>query len=110
MSRSEIVRLVSRAVAVIQLVSALEEISYLPQRILSAQHYGAWDHLSVSPYLARQYSLDVASLFGRTALLLTLAWIFWTCSPRIANLLLPPNGESGDARLIESTDSGAPQA
>ena len=89
MTRHETVQLVSRAIAVIQFVTALEEISYLPIRIFSAHHYGAFAHLPVSSYLATEYHLDVAFLFFRIALLLTLAWAFWACGPRIARLLLP---------------------
>lgn len=97
MTREEIVRLISRALAVIQFVSALEEITYLPQRIYSVHHY-----LGTSSYLQTTYSLDVSSLFLRIAGLLTLAWIFWNCGPRIANLLLPPAAtpESADTPQV----------
>jgi hypothetical protein len=87
MTREEIVRLLSRALAVIQFVSALEEITYLPQRIFSAHHYSG---LGASSYLQALYSFDVSTLFLRIAGLLVFAWVFWNCGPWIANLLLPP--------------------
>ncbi len=87
MTKQEIVRLVSRALAVIQFVTAAEEITYVPQRMLAAHRYAG---VGASSYLNTAYSLELSTLFLRIAGLLTLAWVFWACGPRIANLLLPP--------------------
>ena len=100
MSRNEIVRLVSRALAVIQFVSALEEISYLPRYLFAVHHYGGGVG---SSYLEYSYQLDAAFLFARIAIFLTVAWMFWYCGPRIARLLLPLDDGS-----IQSNDGPRP--
>ena len=90
MSQEEAVRLVSRALAVIQFVSAMEDITYLPSRMYSVHHYAG---LGASTYLQMSYSLDVSALFLRIAGLLILTWVFWNCGPRIARMLLPAAAE-----------------
>ena len=40
MTREEVVRLVSRAIAAIQFIYALVDITYLPERMLAVHHYG----------------------------------------------------------------------
>ena len=101
MNREEVVRLVSRAIAIIQFVSAMEEITYLPQRMFSAHHYAGFGAAS---YLQASYSLDASSLFLRIAGLLVLAGVFWNCGPRISRLLLPgpkPGGGKPDQPDME---------
>jgi len=92
MRRDEAVRLVSRALAVIQFVSAMEDITYLPSRMYSAHHYSG---IGTTSYLQTTYNLDVGTLFLRIAGLLVLAWVFWNCGPRIARMLLPEEQDAG---------------
>jgi hypothetical protein len=99
-SKEEVVRLVSRAIAVVQFITAMLEITYLPERLMSLHHYqrsGGW--LAAAPdYLATLYSTEVGMLFFRIAGLLILSWIFWQCGARIIRLLLPDSigeGQTG---------------
>jgi hypothetical protein len=102
MTREEVVRLVSRAIAVTQFVSALEEITYLPQRMFSAHHYSG---LGSASYLQAIYSLDVSTLFLRIVGLLILAWVFWNCGPRIERMLLPPETYAETPKVEEADGS-----
>jgi hypothetical protein len=89
MSRDEVVRLVSRALAVSQFISALEEITYLPERMFAVHHYHQASEGLILSYTEVLYRFEISSLLFRIAGLLTLAWLFWTCGPRVAQLLLP---------------------
>ncbi|HWE86921.1 MAG TPA: hypothetical protein VG267_18400 [Terracidiphilus sp.] len=94
MSRNEIVRLVSRALAVMQFISALYETTFLPERIYSAHHYVSAEHLLGRTFIETLEQFYAAFVFARIAMFLILAWIFWQCGPRIARLLLPPDDSS----------------
>jgi hypothetical protein len=96
MTRDETVRLVSRALAVIQFVDAMEDITYLPSRMYSAHHYSG---IGITSYLQMIYSFDVSTLFLRIAGLLILAWVFWACGPRVTHFLLPDSQISPDANV-----------
>ena len=95
MTREEIVRLVSRALAVSTFVGALEEITYLPERMFAIHHYHQVSEGLVLSYTEVLYRFEISSLLFRIAGLLTLACLFWTCGPRVTQLLLPE--ESKDA-------------
>jgi len=88
-SKDQILLLVSRAIAVIQCITAILEISYLPERLMSLHHYHCPGGILATDYLARQYSTAVAFLCFRIAALLVLAWAFWQCGPRLRAMLLP---------------------
>lgn len=94
MSRNEAVRLVSRALAVMQFISALYEITFLPERIFSAHHYASAERLVGRTFIETIEQIYAASVFGRIAIFLILAWFFWQCGPWISNLLLPPGDGS----------------
>jgi hypothetical protein len=49
--------------------------------------------------------VEISSLLFRIAGLLTLAWFFWTCGPRVARLLLPE--EEKEATGVPGDDSPA---
>ncbi len=87
----------------IQFVSALEDITYLPSRMYSAHHYSG---IGTSSYLQTSYSLDVGTLFLRIAGLLTLAWICWNCGTWVANLLLPAASKTRTRELNQSGGDG----
>lgn len=89
MSKDRIVLLVSRAIAVIQCISALEEITYLPGRLLSLHHYSRSGSSIGTDYFSSIQSLELSMLFLRIAGLLTLTWVFWQCGPWISKLLFP---------------------
>jgi hypothetical protein len=90
MTRDEVVRVVSRALACIQMVSAVLDASYLPNYSLSLHHYSQSAELSTSSaYLATYDRLDIAFMSGRVGFLCLMALIFWNCGPRIACFLLP---------------------
>jgi len=94
-SKDQVVLLVSRAIAIIQCITAMLEISYLPERLMSLHHYQARGNApaALPDYLARLYSTEVALLCFRIALLLTLTLVFWQCGPRLREFLLPKDGE-----------------
>lgn len=80
MERKEAVRLVSRALSVICGVSALEETTYLPERLLSYVRYeDEW------------HRVEIGSLFVRIAINLVLAVVFWKCTPWVESTLLSEN-------------------
>jgi hypothetical protein len=93
MSKKEVVLLVSRALAVIQFVTALLEITYLPERLLSLHHHesllASAGISDVEMYFRSYDQLLIGLLFARIACLLVLALVFWNCSPWFERLLLP---------------------
>lgn len=90
MTRREIVVLVSRAIAVIQWMSALIEITYLPAYLLNLFH-----HLSpleapyFGDYWSRYYMEELLALIARISILLLAGLTLWKCSPKIEERLLP---------------------
>ncbi len=93
MERKEAVRLVSRALSIICGVFAAEETTYLPERLLSYVHYTNEWHSAGAPgaimYLPTLYRVEVGFLFLRIAINLTLAVVFWKCTPWVERTLLP---------------------
>jgi len=101
MTRREIVVLVSRAIAVIQLMSAVIEITYLPAYLLNLFHHlFPVGSLDVGDYWSRYYMEALLALIARIAILLLAALIFWKCGPKIEQMLLP-----GDAATTTSPES-----
>jgi hypothetical protein len=91
MSRDDAVLLVSRAIAVMQFITAFLEVTYLPERLTSLRHYSAIGSISPgSTYFENLDRVEIGFLFGRIACLLLTSWLFWSCGPRIGRLLLPP--------------------
>lgn len=93
MSQREAIRLASRAIAVIQFITALLDLTYLPVRFMSLSHYTARPEMLLpSPsdsYYMSYDRLDIGLLFLRVALLFLLTWLFWNCGPWIERILLP---------------------
>ena len=94
-SRREALRLVSRALSVICGVFALEDTTYLPERLLSYVHYtNQWRSAGApgpSLYLPTLYRVEVGFLFVRIAIYLVLAVVFWKCTPWAERTLFPEN-------------------
>jgi len=93
MSKKEAVLLVSRAFAMIQLISALLELTYLPDRLLSLHHYVDRISRSVASqqdfYLRSSYQFETAFLLARIAILLSFAFAFWFNGPWVERILSP---------------------
>jgi len=87
-SKDQVVLLVSRAIAAIQCIWAIEEISYLPERFVSLHHYSRGSSWLAPSYVSSLYSLELSMLCFRIALLLVFTWVFWQCGPRLRRLLL----------------------
>jgi hypothetical protein len=93
MSRKEVVLLVSRAFAGIQLVTALIEATYLPERLFSLHHFAnvrsvLLTNLDVN-YYASIDRIGVVSLIARIVGLLILTVVFWRCGHWVERVLLP---------------------
>ena len=99
MSKKEAVLLVSRTLAIIQLVTAFIDITYLPVYIMDIRHHsGNVSVLMTSPsndFWLSYYRVDIALLVLRIAALLLLATALWSCGPWIERVLLP-NRETPD--------------
>ncbi len=93
MSRKEAVLLVSRALAIIQFVAALLDISYLPERFVSLSHYERIGSIvaatETDSYFQALGRVGIAFMLVRIAGLLVLAVIFWNCGPWFETVLLP---------------------
>ena len=91
MNREDVVLLVSRALACIQAISALFDLTYLPERLLWLHHYVQLSSSgsSSAANLIPIERVEVALYFGRIAILVFLTFVFWNCGPRIARFLLP---------------------
>lgn len=92
MSRKEVVLLVSRAFAGIQLVTALIEATYLPERLFSLHHFAnvrsVLTKLDVD-YYATYDRIGVVWLIARIVGLLILAVVFWRCGSWVERVVLP---------------------
>jgi len=93
MTRKEAVLLVSRALAIIQMVTALLEITYLPEKLLSLHHYASRINEQVATagdfYFWTYDRFGLAFYSLRIAALLVFAILLWNCQPWIQRLLLP---------------------
>ena len=93
MERKEAVRLVSRALSVVFGVFALEDTTYLPERLLSYVHYtNEWRSVrapGANLFLPSLYRVEVGLLFVRIAIYLALAVVFWKCTRWVERTLLP---------------------
>jgi hypothetical protein len=101
MSRKEAVLLVSRALAFIQLISAFLELTTLPGRLVSLQHYTS--RINASAALPSDYyfrssdQIGIAFMFARVVGLLIFAFVFWNCGPWIERILLPKPDDQEEA-------------
>ena len=88
MDRKAALLLVSRALALIQGISALIEVSYIPERLFAYLHY-AIPVGQPGAYLPRLYQIETGFLFCRILIYLTLAVALWNCAPWVQNALMP---------------------
>ncbi len=96
MTREEAVVLVSRALACIQAITALLDLTYLPERFVSLHHYvqeglaaSSTTAVDLATYYASLERIEIGFFFGRIAFLMLMAMLFWNCGLRIARFLLP---------------------
>jgi hypothetical protein len=93
MTRRETVLIVSRAVAVIQFVSAFLDITYLPERFMTLVHRTGEVNAAGTPpgahYWVVYYQVEVWSLIVRIAGLLLMGILFWSCGPWVERILMP---------------------
>lgn len=99
MQRREVILLVSRALALIQLITAFLDATYLPERFLSLIHHSrenATMSLPAGEYWQTYYQLEIVTLVVRVGALLMLSILFWNCGPWVERTLLP-NSEAAQA-------------
>jgi hypothetical protein len=100
MSRKEVVLLVSRALAIIQFVTALLDTAHLPEWLVSLHHHEsliAAAGISDADVYWRSYDqVAIAFLLARIASLLVLTLVFWNCAPWFERLLLPKRETKDD--------------
>lgn len=93
MSRKEVVLVVSRAVAVIQIVTVLLEMTYIPGRLYSLSHHSKAmiesGSSETSVYLWTDDRISLAMYMLRIIILMIVAALFWTCGPKVEQLLCP---------------------
>jgi len=100
MSRKEAALLAGRALAIIQFVAALLEISYLPERLVSLSHYqhmGTALAATEADYFQALGRVGIAFMLMRIAGLLILTVVFWNCGPWFESVLLPKRDRKDQA-------------
>jgi hypothetical protein len=97
MDRKEAVHLASRALSLVFGVFGLEDTTYLPERLISYAHYTNEWRSAGAPrpaiFLPSLYRVEVGFLFVRIVIYLTLAVIFWKCTPWVERTLLPKDDQ-----------------
>jgi hypothetical protein len=94
---NQAVRIASRLIAVYLLWWALDNATYIPQRVLSLMHYMRETDSGASvlstktaSFGIRSYILDICGIVIRTCVFFFGAGWFYRCGPRIQSFLLPP--------------------
>ena len=92
MSRREIVLLVSRALALPFISSAISEATLLPERIFSLSHY--WKQGSVLVeglnFTSKYYLILIGFLVLRMIAYVVVSVLLWKCGPRVEGLFSHP--------------------
>jgi|HubBroStandDraft_4_1064222.scaffolds.fasta_scaffold1662098_1 hypothetical protein len=91
MSRREVVLLVSRALALLFISSALIEGTYLPERLFAFSHYVKQSSVVVGPNFSSNYYLVLTGCLVLRILAYSLAAaLFWKCGARVEGLFSTP--------------------
>jgi hypothetical protein len=103
MSRRELVSLVSRAFALLLIVWAFVELTYLPDRLLGLIHH-LNERSAVAPhdYWSSYYLMLTVFTILRMLVFLVVAVLFWRCGPRVEALFSSQQGnqsDSGEGRI-----------
>ena len=103
MSRKEIVVLVSRAVALSQVIYALVDATSIPERVIWLI-YRLRSHsvLEQKTFTGDPEFYSLIFNIVRLLIISTAAILFWRCGPRIANWLLPES--EGRPTFPDTTD------
>ena len=101
MSRKDGILLASRALALVLIIGALDELSYLPTRLYSFLHYVHDDSiLAPSPrgqYLGHYYLIELGFLVIRIVGYSLTAWWLYRGGPEIDELFLPSAPEGSQS-------------
>jgi hypothetical protein len=93
MSRKEAILLVSRALAVIQFVTAMLDVTYLPEWFVSFAHHSAraslMSTIDYDSYLTNLDRVHLVFLLLRIAGEAIFAIVLWNCGPWVESHLLP---------------------
>jgi len=88
MSTKQPALLVSRVLALLMIIWALYEITYVPERLFALFHYReARSALATHDYLSSYYLIVTSFLLLRIVGYLVGAVFFWKCGPRVEALL-----------------------
>jgi hypothetical protein len=88
MSKREIVLLVSRALALLFISSALIEATYLPERLFALSHYMKQGSVLLGANYSSSYYQILTAFLVLRILVYSLAAVFsWKCGPRVERLL-----------------------
>jgi hypothetical protein len=101
MSKREIVVLVSRALAIIQAITAVLDLAYLPEHLMVlSRHVNELNSLPMGSHLfdydaslLREDRIYLAFLTLRIGILCLAALLFWRCGPFIERMLSPSTVE-----------------
>src|SRR5690349_8518573 len=88
MSKKEMVFVVSRAFALLLIIWALLDLSYLPEHLFRLYHHARQQSVLTTPrdYWANYYLLGTATVVLRVIVQLVASAAFWRCGPRIQAL------------------------
>jgi hypothetical protein len=97
MSRRELVALASRALALLLIVWAFVELTYLPDRLLGLVHH-LNEHSALAPrdYWSSYYLILTVFTLLRMIAFLVAATLFWKCGPRVQSLFSSSQGNQSD--------------
>jgi len=98
MSKKELVLLASRAFALLLIVWAASDVTYLPERLFEFLHYVTRRSvLQQHDYLSSYYLLVTFLNVLRTVVFFVAATAFWKCGPRIEALFQKTQHEAPPA-------------
>jgi len=102
MSKKELVLLASRAFALLLIVWAASDVTYLPERLFEFLHYVTRRSvLQQHDYLSSYYLLATALIVLRIIALFVAAAAFWKCGPRIEALFTDQQGQHEAATSVK---------
>ncbi len=105
MSRKDAVLLASRTLALLFIVSALIEVSYLPERLHSFLHYVNQEPASSSviQYWRHYYLIALGFLIIRIIGFSLMALWLRKCAPEVEEALFPPEENAAHNRSAKTT-------
>jgi hypothetical protein len=90
MSKRQIVVLVSRAIALIEIIYALFDLTYLPERCVWLAYRLKWHSvLEARPLTSEPEFYSLIFSIVRLVIISGAAIVFWRCGQTVSNWLLP---------------------